>query len=104
MRVKLRKIGLQLLRHSGSAREVIRGAHVTLDFAKDDFYLVQPTGIGGQPVETPLEAEVQGGAPRRQLLGGVGGTIVQAEMKHLEPPAEDRSKESTQESLEVGKT
>ena len=103
MSIKLLKIRLQCMLQGNRTGKVIRREHVTLDFAKDDCHLVQPPGIGGQPVEAHLKGEVQGGDPRGQLFGGVGGTVVQDEMKHLEPLAEHEGKELTQEDLEVGK-
>src|SRR5215475_5606629 len=102
MGTKLLKIRLQRTLPGNRPGKVIRCGHVAPNFAKDDFQLVQPTGIGGPPVEAHLKGKVQGGDPRRQLLGGVGGTVVQDEMKHLEPLAERGGKELTQEDLEVG--
>src|SRR5262249_11013934 len=95
------KICLQVALQGHRAGKVIRSEQVALDLAKDDFHLLQPASIGGQPVEAYLEGQGPGGNPRCQLLRGVSGTVVQDEMEDLEALAKRRGKEVAQEGLEV---
>ena len=73
MGIEFGKIGLQVALPGGSARKVIGGEHVMLDFAKNDLDLIEPTGVLGEPVEADLKSQLQRREPCAQLLGaGVG--------------------------------
>ena len=62
------------------ARKVIGCQHLPLKHAKNDFDLIQPRCVHGQPMETDGEAQLERANPAGQLLGGVGGGVVKNEM------------------------
>jgi len=39
------------------AGEITRREHVSLLFAEDDFDLIEPTGVRGQPIEVDLKGQ-----------------------------------------------
>ena len=85
--------------YQGQAGEVIRCQDLLLEQAKDDLNLIEPGRVHGQPMDADVEAEPQGANPGSQLLGRMGGPIIENEMQHANSLAPEAGEEHPQEDL-----
>src|SRR5713226_5701622 len=103
MFIQLSKIGLQIALQDEGAGKVIGSEHVALHLAKDNLDLIQPAGVLGQPVQPHLKGQLQRRKPRPELLGRVGGAVVENQMDHVYADTQGAVKERLQEGFEIDK-
>ena len=81
--------------------EVTRGQHLALQRREDDLDLIQPGGIDRQPVDADLEWKFQRPDPAPDLLGGMGGAVVQDQVQHPDAFCPQALEDHPEEHLEL---
>lgn len=81
--------------------EMTRGQHLALQRREDDLHLIQPGGVDRQPVDTHLEGKLQRPNPAPDLLGRMGGTIVQDQMQDTDALDPEAMENHLEERLEI---
>src|SRR4051794_34677817 len=103
MSIQVRKIRLQITLQSKGTRKVIGSEQVPLHLAEDNLDLIEPARVLGQPVQAHLKGQFQRREPGPELLGGVGGAVVEDQMKDFAPRTERTLKEGQQEGFAIDK-
>ena len=81
--------------------EMRGGQHLALQRGEDDLHLIQPGGIDRQPVDANREGQLQRSDPPPDLLGGMGGAVVQDQMQHLEALGPEALEQHLEKGLEL---
>lgn len=74
---------------------------LALERREDQFDLIQPRRVDGEPVDANFEGELETTNPRLDLLGRMGRPIVQDEMQHRDPLTPEAAEEHVAEDLEI---
>ena len=105
----LNRLGLQIalsevVHHPGfqlmAIGEVTRGQDLSLERREDDLDLIQPGGVDRQPVDADLEGKLQRPNPSPDLLGSMGGAVVQNQLEDSEALCPETLEDHLQEVLE----
>lgn len=103
MQVEVCKRGRQVTLQGNEAGEIIGREQIPLQLAEDNLDLIEPARVLGQPVQAHLKGQFQRRAPGPELLGGVGGSVVEDQMKDFAPRTERTLKGGEQEGFEIDK-
>lgn len=81
--------------------EMTRSQHFALQRRENDLDLIQPGGIDRKPMDADLEGQLQRPNPAPDLLGRMGGTIVQDQMQDTDAFDPEAMENHLEERLEL---
>lgn len=104
MPVPFREVRHDALFQLGKAFHMSRGQGLALKRGEHQLHLIQPGGVNGEPMDPNLEGQPETANPWLDLLGGMGGPIIQDEMQDRDPLTPEAADEHLAEGLKVHET